>query len=202
MTCILTSIIFLVAHRQVDCGGGRVVRGCHNCGHGQDRCSYECYWMQKAEICVDIKGEIIKSLCKAKRTQWDDLEANLPESYFISSEGLTSRTYPDLLGEYLLLTTQYKGTEVLLYKRTSKITGNTYYLYNRTLDQQNGEWRVKYDGNTLLRANGNWSSIQAPSKGWKVVLWKEGYDVPDSSLLVRVDKGMARRLTYYYGSIL
>ena len=81
---------------------------------------------------------------------------------------------------------------MLLYKRTSKITGNTYYLYNRTLplSKKNMEWRVTHDGNTLMRAYGNWSSIQAPSKGWKVVLWKKAYDVPDISLLVRVDEGM------------
>ena len=165
------------------------MRGCKNCGHGPDRCSYECYWMHKAEICVDIKGNSVFG-GPVKTISCDYLEANIPESYFISSDGLTARTYPDTLGEYFLMKTEYKGTEVLLYKRISKLTGNTYYLYNRTLNQQHGEWSVKHDGNTLLRADGNWSSIQAPSKGWNVVLWKEGYDVPDSSLLVRVDRGI------------
>ena len=174
--------------RQVDCGGGQSVRGCHNCGHGQDGCSYECYWMHKAEICVDIKGNAVFG-GNVKTISCDYLEANIPESYFISSDGLTARTYPDLLGEYILLKTEYKGTKVLLYKRTSQLTGNTYYLYNRTTSQKNAGWSVKHDGNTLLRADGNLSSIQAPSKGWKINFWKGGYDVPDSRLLVKVDRG-------------
>ena len=37
------------------------------------------------------------------------LDANIPESYFISSGGLTANTYPDLLGEYFLSDTHYKG---------------------------------------------------------------------------------------------
>ena len=117
------------------------------------------------------------------------LDAHLPESYFISSDGLTARTYPDLLGEYLLLKTEYKGKEVLLYKRSSQTTGNIYYMFNRTSWQMNEEWIVKQDANTLLRAEGNWSLLQAPSRGWNLVLWKKGYDVPDDSLRVRVDNG-------------
>ena len=173
-----------------------MVNGCHNCGDGLDKCSYECYWMHKAEICVDIKGNSML-VHYFKSILSDDLDANLPESYFITSDGLTARTYPDLLGEYLLLKTQYKGIKVLLYKRTSQITGNIYYLFNRTSSQKNGDWIVKKDANTLLRAEGNWSLFQAPNKGWKLVLWKRGYDVLDNSLSVRVDDGNFFSITYF-----
>ena len=62
-------------------------------------------------------------------------------------------------------------------------------MFKRSSSQQEVEWSVKHDKNTLLRAEGIWSLIGAPSKGWNVVLWKEGYEVQDSSLLVRVDRG-------------
>ena len=154
--------------------------------------------MHKAEICVDIKGtSALKQLCIIFCILCDNLDADLPESYFISSDGLTARTYPDLLGEYLLLKTQYRGTKVLLYKRTSQITGNIYYLFNRTSSQKNGDWIVKKDSNTLLRAEGNWSLFQAPSKGWNLVLWKRGYDVLDNKLSVRVDDGNLSSITYF-----
>ena len=115
------------------------------------------------------------------------LDANIPESYFISSGGLTANTYPDLLGEYFLSDTHYKGRAVFLYMRTSNLTGNSYLLWNRT---PNGVWNVG-DNQTLLKTKGtSGPGGQAPSIGWNLFIRnKQGHGIEDESLRVSVNNG-------------
>ena len=120
----------------------------------------------------------------------------LPEAYYITSDGLAAEKQPEILGRYDLYRTSFKGMDVLLYKKhPTSSPGKVYYMFNVTDD---GDWIVGCESQevilrstTLNQTSTKGHFIIAPKDGWRLSIptsYTSYHLVLDTSIRVRPDE--------------